>query len=119
MTTYPASPLPSSSIRVETSWDSEWRLRARCSGQDTDLFFETSNSITQAVIMALCLDCPVRTECLAVALDTQAMHGVFGGTTARWRMDLLKRHPTVVSWRDLFIEARAQHESRLRQEPDQ
>ncbi|MGY9067001.1 WhiB family transcriptional regulator [Streptomyces sp. CAS3] len=104
---------------METPWDSEWRQRARCSGQDTDLFFETSSSITRAVIVAVCLDCPVRTECLAVALDTQAMHGVFGGTTARWRTDLLRRHPMVTSWRDLLTGARAQHENGLRQDADQ
>jgi WhiB family redox-sensing transcriptional regulator len=91
-------------------WDSEWRQRAQCAGHDTELFFQL-DSVAWAVVMAFCLDCPVRTECLAVALDTQVAHGIFGGTTPKWRMDLLKRRPRVSSWRDLLTQARAQHDA--------
>ncbi|MFH9826623.1 WhiB family transcriptional regulator [Streptomyces bobili] len=50
---------------------------------------------------ALCTGCPLRTECLAHAVD----HSVWGGMTERERRALLKRRPTVVSWRRLLESA--------------
>jgi len=35
------------------------------------------DQITQA--KAICADCPVRQQCLAFALDTRQVHGVWGG----------------------------------------
>lgn len=92
------------------SWNPEWRRQAHCIGK-TELFFSTSSrSLEEAV--AECDTCPVRTECLAVALDSRAMHGIFAGTTPRWRSELLQRRPTVHSWKDLLIGARAEHRRR-------
>ncbi len=45
--------------------------------------------------------CPVRTECLAEALDNQIEWGVWGGMTERERRALLRRRPNVTSWRAL------------------
>ena len=41
----------------------------------------------------LCTGCPVRTECLAEALDNQIEWGVWGGMTERERRALLRRRP--------------------------
>ena len=41
----------------------------------------------------LCSGCPVRTECLAEALDNQIEWGVWGGMTERERRALLRRRP--------------------------
>ena len=48
---------------------------------------------------AVCLGCPVRTECLADALDNRIEFGVWGGMTERERRALLRRRPNVTSWR--------------------
>lgn len=61
---------------------------------------------------AVCAGCPVRTECLAQALDSRIEHGIWGGMTERERRALLKRRPTVGSWRNLLEAARAEHERR-------
>ncbi len=49
-----------------------------CRVNDPELFFaETPAGVEHA--KALCLDCPVRTECLAGALDRREPWGVWGG----------------------------------------
>ena len=55
---------------------------------------------------AVCQGCPVRTECLADALDNRVEFGVWGGMTERERRALLRRRPNVSDWRDLLEAAR-------------
>ena len=57
----------------------------------------------------VCVACPVRTECLAEALDNRIEFGVWGGMTERERRALLRRRPDVTSWRELLEDARRQH----------
>jgi WhiB family redox-sensing transcriptional regulator len=52
----------------------------------------------------------VRTECLADALDNRVEFGVWGGMTERERRALLRRRPTVTSWRALLETARHEYE---------
>ena len=59
-----------------------------------------------------CRTCPVRTECLAHALDAGIEFGVWGGMTERERRALLRRRPDVGSWMDLLTDAREQHYAR-------
>lgn len=59
---------------------------------------------------AVCTGCPVRTECLADALDNHVEFGVWGGMTERERRALLRRRPTVTSWRRLLETARTEYE---------
>ncbi|WP_277725763.1 WhiB family transcriptional regulator [Streptomyces olivaceus] len=54
--------------------------------------------------------CPVRTECLAHALDLRIEHGIWGEMTERERRALLRRRPLVTSWRHLLDAARSEHE---------
>ncbi|GMA86532.1 hypothetical protein GCM10025868_17820 [Angustibacter aerolatus] len=61
-------------------------------------------------VKSVCMGCPVRTECLADALDNGTEFGVWGGMTERERRALLKKRPNVVSWRRLLETARAEHE---------
>ena len=58
----------------------------------------------------MCYGCPVRTECLADALDHQTEFGVWGGMTERERRALLRRRPHVTSWRRLLAAAREDFE---------
>lgn len=54
------------------------------------------------------MGCPVRTECLAEALDNRIEFGVWGGMTERERRSLLRRRPDVRSWQNLLDAARSE-----------
>jgi WhiB family redox-sensing transcriptional regulator len=49
-----------------------------CRVNDPELFFAESPADVE-LAKALCLSCPLRTECLAGALDRQEPWGVWGG----------------------------------------
>ncbi|MFC8954695.1 WhiB family transcriptional regulator [Streptomyces sp. NPDC057101] len=85
-----------------------WSARALCRTADPDELFVDGAAQNQA--KALCTGCPVRTECLAHALDQRIDHGVWGGMTDRERRALLRRRPTVTSWRRLLDAARMEYE---------
>ncbi len=52
--------------------------RLPCRREDPELFFAESPADVETA-KALCLDCPVRVECLAGALDRREPWGVWGG----------------------------------------
>jgi WhiB family transcriptional regulator, redox-sensing transcriptional regulator len=70
-----------------------WRSLAACQFAEPDLFFPISSSgpsgsqVAQA--KAICGGCPVRQQCLAFALRTHQVHGVWGGLTEQ------ERHPLI------------------------
>ena len=74
---------------------------------DPDALFVTGAAQNRA--KAVCMGCPVRTECLSDALDNRVEFGVWGGMTERERRALLRRRPDVTSWRRLLDSARAEH----------
>ncbi|MEU5306885.1 WhiB family transcriptional regulator [Streptomyces noursei] len=97
---------------VGAELDPQWWVRARCKRLEVNLFF---NSRREAEALEVCRPCSVRTECLAQALDKRTEHGVFGGTTALWRKQLLARRTDVTSWHALLSKAHAMHrQQRLR-----
>ncbi|MGB6577696.1 MAG: WhiB family transcriptional regulator [Streptosporangiaceae bacterium] len=69
-----------------------WRSLAACQFADPDLFFPISSSgpsgaqVAQA--KAICAGCTVRHECLAFALRTHQVHGVWGGLSEEERYRL-------------------------------
>jgi WhiB family transcriptional regulator, redox-sensing transcriptional regulator len=67
----------------------QWRSVAACRSADPDLFFPISDSgpaLEQAAkAKAICAGCRVRPECLAFALRTGQVHGIWGGTTEHER----------------------------------
>ena len=70
-------------VRVEARQD--WRERARCIGEDAELFFPAGDSGPAydrqvARARAVCAGCPVRTACLAWAMEALP-YGVAGGLT--------------------------------------
>ncbi|GLZ52892.1 WhiB family transcriptional regulator [Actinomycetospora sp. NBRC 106378] len=81
-----------------------WRREARCRHEDPDTLFV--QGAQQRDVREVCRACPVRTECLAHALDNRIKFGVWGGMTERERRALLKRRPDVVSWSALLEAAR-------------
>lgn len=90
---------------MSTRWN--WRTAARCRTADAEDLFVTGARQREARVF--CRVCPVRTECLAHALDQRIEFGVWGGTTERQRRALLRMRPDVTSWRDLLADARAAH----------
>jgi WhiB family redox-sensing transcriptional regulator len=74
--------------------EQDWRSVAACWSAVPDLFFPVSSSgkaLEQAAeAKAICARCRVRRECLAFALATHQMHGVWGGTSEQERY-LLRR----------------------------
>ena len=70
------------------AWEN-WRAAAACRSVDPDLFFPVSDygkgldQVTAA--KAICAGCRVRRQCLAFALRTRQVHGIWGGLTERER----------------------------------
>ena len=91
-------------------WDEVWGKRARCISSSPDALFVKGAKQHEA--KRVCYGCPVRTECLAEALDGQIEFGVWGGLTERERRALIRRRPNVVSWRALLETARTDHAMR-------
>jgi len=62
-------------------WITDWTTRAACKGTDPDELFVQGAAQNRAKL--ICRGCPVRTECLADALDNGIEFGVWGGMTER------------------------------------
>lgn len=82
-----------------------WSSQAACKGRTEELFVRGA---AQNRAKQVCMGCPVRTACLAEALDDRIEWGVWGGMTERERRAVLKRRPNVTSWRVLLETARAE-----------
>jgi WhiB family redox-sensing transcriptional regulator len=82
----------------------DWRVRAACRDADPDGLFVRGAEQNRAKLV--CMGCPVRTECLAEALDSRINFGVWGGMTERERRALLRRRPEVASWQELLESAK-------------
>jgi WhiB family transcriptional regulator, redox-sensing transcriptional regulator len=89
----------------------DWASQARCSGTDPEALFVQGAAQHQA--KKICNGCPVRTECLADALDNRTEFGVWGGLTERERRALLRRHPEVVDWRALLMSREKGYRGRI------
>ncbi|WP_338039920.1 WhiB family transcriptional regulator [Nocardioides caldifontis] len=90
-------------------WDENWALRARCRAAPDEMFVRGAE---QHRARSVCVGCPVRTECLAEALDNRLEWGVWGGLTERERRAVLRRRPNVRSWRRVLQAARAAADER-------
>ncbi len=86
-------------------WVEDWAPRAACRTATPDELFVRGAEQNKA--KQVCTGCPVRTECLAEALDNQIEWGVWGGMTERERRALLKRRPAA-SWRAVLENARTE-----------
>ena len=90
------------------SWNEDWASLGSCRTADPDALFVQGAAQNRA--KQVCMGCPVRTECLSDALDSRVEFGVWGGMTERERRALLRRRPTVTSWRRLLETAKEEHE---------
>ncbi|GGY12305.1 WhiB family transcriptional regulator [Streptomyces minutiscleroticus] len=92
--------------------DSDWNQKGACRTADPDELFVEGAAQRRA--KEICTGCPVRTECLAYALDHRIEYGVWGGMTERERRALLRRRTTVTSWWNLLETARTEHQQQAR-----
>jgi WhiB family transcriptional regulator, redox-sensing transcriptional regulator len=102
------SPVLSGSYCYWMPWIQNWTLRAACRGVAPDALF--TSGAAQHRAKSVCRGCPVRTECLADALDNRVEFGVWGGLTERERRSLLRRRPNVESWQILLQTAMSEYE---------
>jgi WhiB family transcriptional regulator, redox-sensing transcriptional regulator len=67
----------------------EWFERAGCAGEDPEVFFPLGTTpLAMAQLRtakSICSRCPVRTECLQWALETNQATGVWGGLSEEER----------------------------------
>ena len=89
---------------ISVTKTNEWAARGACRTSDPDALFVQGAAQNRA--KAVCFSCPVRTECLADALDHRIEFGVWGGMTERERRALLRKRPNIQSWRRLLEAAR-------------
>ena len=70
----------------------EWVHRAKCKDEDPELFFPVGTTGPAAAQIddakAICMQCPVRLECLEWALATGQDAGVWGGMSEEERRAL-------------------------------
>lgn len=59
-----------------------WRDDAECKGLDPNLFFPTVGE-SAAEPKAVCMTCPVRSECREDAIVNHEQHGIWGGLSER------------------------------------
>jgi WhiB family redox-sensing transcriptional regulator len=74
---------------AERASGGNWRGRAACRNADPELFFPEGTSgpalrQTSAAIQ-ICGPCPVRSQCLSLALDRGYDYGIWGGVSAEGR----------------------------------
>jgi len=86
--------------------DESWRELARCADSDTEVFFPPRDKAKYKDIAAeaktFCFgvnggpSCPVRLECLWYAVESDEVHGIWGGMSHRERNALVRK------WRRLY-----------------
>ena len=92
------------------AWSEDWTIAAACRGMNPDELFVQGAAQNRA--KTVCASCPVRTECLADALDNKVEFGVWGGMTERERRALLRKRPEVRSWRKVLEDKRRAYQTR-------
>jgi WhiB family transcriptional regulator, redox-sensing transcriptional regulator len=86
----PPSPAPDT-LKGSLEAQMAWTTRAACLDMPLDLFFPSnSDPAFYRTARTICKSCPVRKECLELALDMEnGLHyGMFGGLTPDERRDL-------------------------------
>lgn len=82
--------------RPLTLANDDWRATAACQDTDPDLFFPvgtTGQALLQiAKAKEVCGECPVSTQCLEYALDTNQDSGIWGGLDEEQRRSIRRQN---------------------------
>ncbi|MGH9023160.1 MAG: WhiB family transcriptional regulator [Acidimicrobiia bacterium] len=76
--------------------DHGWMRHAMCR-EHLPSFFFPSDGVGVEVAKRVCVQCPVRIECLEYALVNRIDHGVWGGCSERERRRILRQRRTSVT----------------------
>jgi WhiB family redox-sensing transcriptional regulator len=70
-----------------------WWVAAACHDAEPDVFFPVSDrdSWSRTAALEFCAVCPVRAQCLTVALTDRSLIGIWGGTDEAERARLRRR----------------------------
>lgn len=71
--------------------DLSWQIEAKCSEQDTELFYADYGSVEYRQALVFCQGCPVRAECLSYAIETNEVWGIWGGATPAERRRIKRK----------------------------
>ncbi len=83
-----------------TSWELQvgWQYRAACKGPESHLFFAPNHLerkderlAREHAAKAICMTCPVLTQCREYALAVREPHGICGGLNEYERRQVLAR----------------------------
>jgi WhiB family redox-sensing transcriptional regulator len=69
----------------------DWQDLAKCRGVDPEIFFPPGPGGSTEYAKFVCSGCPVREECLMLALKRAEPHGIWGGTTPEDRRSITRR----------------------------
>lgn len=69
----------------------QFSARPVCAETDPDLFFPDQDSWQVQIARRVCAGCPIKDECLEMALQRHEAFGVWGGTTPRQRRRMWRR----------------------------
>lgn len=69
------------------TYDPNWWDYAACKGEDASVFFFEDTAPNHKA-RRLCINCPVRIDCLEYAVEHEKDFGVWAGVTARVRLTL-------------------------------
>lgn len=110
---------------VETDQVRDWRDQAVCSSEEvTQIFFPVGVTGQAAVQIedakAVCVECPVRQECLEYAITTNQEYGIWGGTSEeerrvlrrKWRQEQRAQRNRIAAERKAARDALRQAEER-------
>ncbi|QWW19712.1 WhiB family transcriptional regulator [Schaalia sp. 19OD2882] len=81
---------------LQVDEDQSWVARALCANEEPDALFVQGAG--QRQVRLRCMQCEVRLECLADALQSEANFGVWGGLTERERRAMLRHYADVDDW---------------------
>jgi WhiB family redox-sensing transcriptional regulator len=73
--------------------DTSWMEDAYCREAEPEQFHYENEQFQRKLVEQYCKLCPVMNQCLEYALAHEDRFGVWGGTTARQRREILDRKP--------------------------
>lgn len=76
---------PNSLTDYVGEWTAPWRNQAACQGLSSIFFNGRGGNETSKQAIAVCMTCPVRTECLEFAIDNAQSMGIWAGLPLKWR----------------------------------
>lgn len=84
-----------------------WQDEALCKGKDNDIFFpdDATPMTSKRVKLAkeICKVCPVRTECLYIAISTDERFGIWGGFSPRERKAIRREFKKEITFNKLEV----------------